>query len=139
MRPATPNRVVHLELHTGNLPRACAVYTRLFGWRVERIDVASGSYLALELGNGVGGGVVERDIERPLWLPYVEVEDVAAATRRAQLLGASVSLEPREGPGGWRSIVAPPAGRRGGVVAAQVARGAGWLSRKCARLSEKPC
>ena len=56
-----------------------------------------GSYLALELGNGIEGGVVERDTERPHWLPYVEVTDVADATTRAHLLGAAVLLEPREG------------------------------------------
>ena len=110
MRPACVNPVVHLELHTGNLSRACAFYTRLFGWHAEKIAVDRASYLALGLGNGIEGGVVERDTERSLWLPYVEVIDVADATERACLLGASVLLEPREGPLGWRSVVAVPAG-----------------------------
>ena len=110
MRPACVNPVVHLELHTGNLSRACAFYTRLFGWRVEMIEVGCGSYLALELGSGIEGGVAERDAERSLWLPYVEVADVAEATERACRLGASVLIEPREGPVGWRSVVAAPAG-----------------------------
>jgi predicted enzyme related to lactoylglutathione lyase len=110
MRPASANPVVHLELHTDNLPRACAFYTRLFGWRAERIDLGCGSYLALEQGGGIEGGVVECDTERPLWLPYVEVADVAEATERARMLGAAVPLEPREGPAGWRSVVAAPAG-----------------------------
>jgi uncharacterized protein len=69
-----------------------------------------GSYLALGLGDSFEGGVVEHDTERPLWLPYVEVHDVAGATERARRLGASVTLEPREGPAGWRSVLAPPAG-----------------------------
>jgi predicted enzyme related to lactoylglutathione lyase len=107
---AFTNPVVHLELQTGNLPRACGFYTRLFGWRVERIDVGAAPYFALELGDGVEGGVVEREAERALWLPYVEVADVAWFTDRARLLGASVSLEPREGPAGWRSVVSAPAG-----------------------------
>lgn len=110
MRPACVNPVVHLELQTGNLPRACAFYTRLFGWRAKKFDVGSGSYLALALGHGIEGGVVKRDTERSRWLPYVEVSDVADATERACLLGASVLLEPREGPVGWRSVVAVPAG-----------------------------
>jgi hypothetical protein len=110
MKPACVNPVVHLELRTGNLPRACAFYTRLFGWRAERIDIDCGSYLTLGLGNEIEGGVVEGDLERSLWLPYVEVADVAEATARACLLGASVLLGPREGPVGWRSIVAAPAG-----------------------------
>jgi predicted enzyme related to lactoylglutathione lyase len=110
MTPAFANPVVHLELHTGNLPRACAFYRALFGWEVERVDLGTGSYHALELGDGVEGGVVEHDAERCLWLPYVEVADVREATGRARRLGASVLLEPREGPAGWRSVVAPPAG-----------------------------
>jgi predicted enzyme related to lactoylglutathione lyase len=103
------NPVVHLELHTGDLPRACAFYSRLCGWRPERIDAGGGSYVALEFGGGLGGGVVECETGRPLWLPYVEVADVAAGTERARWLGASVLLEPREGPAGWRSVVAAPA------------------------------
>ena len=110
MRSAFVNPVVHLELHTGNLSRACAFYTRLFGWNAEQIDVGSGSYLALDLGAGIEGGVVEQDTERSLWLPYVRVPDVAELTARASRLGASVLLEPREGPVGWRSVVAVPAG-----------------------------
>ncbi len=31
-------------------------------------------------------------------------------TERAGRLGATVLLEPREGPAGWRSVVATPAG-----------------------------
>ena len=46
---------------------------------------------------------------RPLWLPYVEVADIGRATERARGHGASVLLEPREGPAGWRSVVSAPA------------------------------
>jgi len=109
MPPVTNKPVVHLELHTGDLPRACAFYAGLCGWRQERIDLSCGSYLALGLGDGVGGGIVECDTERPLWLPYVEVGAIGAATDRARGLGASVLLEPSEGPAGWRSVIATPA------------------------------
>jgi predicted enzyme related to lactoylglutathione lyase len=104
-----PAHVVHLELHTGNLARACAFYTDLLGWQTERVELDSGSYLALALGGSLGGGVVERESERALWLPYVEVAHAAETTERARELGAAVLLEPREGPAGWRSVVASPA------------------------------
>jgi predicted enzyme related to lactoylglutathione lyase len=110
MTPAPANPVVHLELRTGNLACACAFYTRLFGWRTEVFQTVSGDYLTLELGARVHGGVVEHDAEHSFWLPYVEVSDVAEATHRARLLGASVLLSPREGPAGWRSILETPAG-----------------------------
>ena len=103
MTVAAANRVVHLELHTGDLASARAFYAELCGWRAQRIDTCAGSYVALGLADTLGGGIVECPIERPLWLPYVEVADVASATDHARSLGASVLLEPREGPAGWRS------------------------------------
>ena len=104
------NPVVHLELHTGNLARACAFYTELCGWRSERIDCPRGAYQSLAIGNGLDGGIVECETQHPLWLPYVEVLQVADATERARRLGGSVLLEPREGPAGWRSVIAAPSG-----------------------------
>jgi predicted enzyme related to lactoylglutathione lyase len=101
--------IVHLELHTGDLERAGAFYAGVCGWRPERIEAGGGSYLALELSSRFGGGIVECGTPSPLWLPYVGVANVANSTDRARELGASVLLEPREGPAGWRSIVAGPA------------------------------
>jgi predicted enzyme related to lactoylglutathione lyase len=102
--------VVHLELHTGDAPGASALYAELCGWRPEWVHAGGGSYLALDMGRGPGGGIVERPSERPFWLPYVDVPDIRAATDRAERLGAAVLVDPREGPAGWRSVVATPAG-----------------------------
>jgi predicted enzyme related to lactoylglutathione lyase len=110
MKPLPLNPVVHLELHTGDLPRASALYAELCGWRPERIETRAGSYLALELGRGFGGGIVECGTRHPVWLPYVEVAEIAEATDRARKLGASILLEPREGPAGYRSVVVTPSG-----------------------------
>jgi uncharacterized protein len=101
--------VVHLELHTGSRERARAFYAELFGWREEHVETGHRSYLALELGRGLGGGIVECATERALWLPYVEVPEITAATNAARASGATVLLEAREGPTGWRSVVATPA------------------------------
>ena len=105
-----PPPLVHLELHTRNLPAASDFYAGLLGWRSERIETGHGCYLALGLGGPICGGVVECATERPLWLPYVEVDRVGAVTDRARALGASVLLEPREGPSGWRSVISAPDG-----------------------------
>lgn len=110
MKRSASYPVVHLELHTGDLERARAFYAALCGWQPERVETTCGSYDALELGDALGGGMVECPTERTLWLPYVEVTGIAEATDRARVLGASVLLEPREGPAGWRSVVATPAG-----------------------------
>jgi predicted enzyme related to lactoylglutathione lyase len=86
------------------------LYANLCGWRHELVQTGSGSYLALGLGEGLGGGIVECPIEHPLWLPYVEVPQISMATDRARRCGARVLLEPREGPAGWRSVLTTPVG-----------------------------
>jgi uncharacterized protein len=104
------NAVVHLELHTPDLVEASGFYAALLDWHPERVTAENGSYLALGLGGGMGGGIVECGTPRPLWLPYVEVAEIRGATARASELGARVLLAPREGPAGWRSVLATPAG-----------------------------
>jgi predicted enzyme related to lactoylglutathione lyase len=107
--------IVHLELHTRDLASACSFYALVCGWRPERIQAGGSSYLALDTGGGVGGGIVECTTEQAVWLPYVEVQDVAESTVLARLAGGSVLLEPREGPAGWRSVVAASDGAEVGL------------------------
>ena len=121
----TAHPVVHLELHTGDREGASAFYADLLRWRTERIDAGCASYHALALGGAFGGGIVQCPTRRPVWLPYVEVDRVDEVTDRAGRLGARVLLEPREGPAGWRSVVATP---EGGEIAfwQPKARHSGW-------------
>ena len=100
-----PRPVVHLELHTPDQVRASAFYAELLHWRPKVVRAGGGSYLVLDTGPHLGGGVVECSTRRPLWLPYVEVDRIDRSTERARELGAVVLLEPREGPSGWRSVV----------------------------------
>jgi uncharacterized protein len=109
-RRLSRSQVVHLELHTNDLEAASAFYWELLQWRTERINTRWGTYHALPLGNDLDGGIVECGTQSPLWLPYIEVDRVEAMTERARALGASVLLEPREGPTGWRSVISTPAG-----------------------------
>ena len=105
-----PRPVVHLELRTGDPRAAQSFYEGMCGWRPEHIESRHGSYLGLDLSREFGGGIVEQETEQAIWLPYVQVGDARRAAQRAAELGASVLLEPREGPAGWRSIVETPAG-----------------------------
>lgn len=102
--------VVHLELHTSNLARACDFYTRVCGWRTERVAAGPRPYQAFDWGGGLAGGVVECGTERALWLPYLEVDEIDRATESAEAAGATVRFGPREGPAGWRSVLSVPDG-----------------------------
>jgi predicted enzyme related to lactoylglutathione lyase len=106
------NRVVHLELHTSDLERATAFYAGLCGWQLQSVETGAGAYLTLDLGSDrpISGGAVACPTPRPLWLPYVEVGSADGSTARAVELGARVLLPPREGPAGFRSVVAAPSG-----------------------------
>ena len=96
--------VVHLELHTNDLPSARDLYGELCGWAPDRVDTGHGSYLALDLGRRLGGGIVESSTpHRRCGCPTSR----SATYRRPRLvrvaLGATLLLAPREGPAGWRS------------------------------------
>jgi uncharacterized protein len=108
MTSISPSPLAHLELHTHDRAGASSYFRELLGWRSEHVEAAGREYLALDLGHGLGGGIVECGTERALWLPYVSVPDIRIATDRAERLGARVLLEPREGPAGWRSVVCVP-------------------------------
>ena len=90
------------ELVTPDLPAAKAFYAELFGWREEHVEAGRRSYLALELGRGLGGGIVECATDRALWLPYVEVPEISAAVAspartRAGRSGRCGAARPRRG------------------------------------------
>ena len=106
-----PDPVVHLELHTPNLPRACGFYGELLGWSTDVVRVASGAYVGLGLGERVDGGIVESEREPPRWIPYVETVGIGAARQRAERLGALSAGPIHEGR--RRMVVRDP--RAGGV------------------------
>jgi len=127
MASLAANSVVHIELHTTDLEGAVSFFSGLLGWQPERIRVGAASYLALGMGERVGGGVVECGADMCLWLPYVQVRDVDRTTERARDLGGEVLLAPREGPQGWRSVVASP---QGGEIAFWQAKPTGARSKR---------
>lgn len=100
--------IVHLELHTGDVAAAGALYAAACGWRVGDLD--RGRYAPVELGGGLTGGIVAARARHSLWLPYVRVASVHEATARAAEVGAEVLLAPQAGPAGCRSVVSTQSG-----------------------------
>lgn len=99
MRP----QIVHLELHTPDLAGASAFYRQLLGWAPETVVTRCRPYVTIDAG--LSAGIVTCGARVPVWIPYVEVDDVDAATDRAVSLGATTVLAPRAGPHGRRSVV----------------------------------
>ena len=107
------NPFVEFELNTTDVEAAQAFYSRLFDWRFENDSTGSESYVDVDTGGEVAGGIVKNPVagDPSAWIPYVAVDDVAAATQKARSLGATIWKGATELPGhGTYSIIADPTG-----------------------------
>jgi uncharacterized protein len=109
------NPFVHVELHTRNVPKAKKFYSRIFDWKLKDVPVPNfGTYTTIGVGRkGTGGGLMKQRIPGAPsdWMPYVHVEDIDKATKKAKRLGARVMRGVTEVAGmGWLSIIFDPTG-----------------------------
>jgi uncharacterized protein len=107
------NPFVHVELNTTNVATAKTFYSKLFDWKLEDIPMDAGVYTMISVGDGTGGGLMQHPVPNApsLWLAYVLVDDIDAATKKARSLGASVVKDVTEIAGmGWLSIIVDPTG-----------------------------
>lgn len=108
------NPFVHVELNTTDTDKAKEFYSQLFDWQLEDMSMGpSGTYTAIKVGGGTGGGLLKNPMPGvpSFWLAYVLVDDIGAATRKAETLGAKIVKDSIEVPNmGWLSIIADPTG-----------------------------
>ncbi len=109
------NSFVHLELNASDPEKAKHFYSKLFKWQLEDSPnpvVPDGKYTMVKTGGGTGGGIMKQVAGGPSgWLPYVEVEDIQAATQQTKSLGGKVMRDVTEIPGmGWFSVIQDPVG-----------------------------
>jgi uncharacterized protein len=108
------NPFVHVELNTTDLDKAKKFYGQLFDWKLEDVEMGpTGRYTMIKPGQGTGGGMLKHPVpgEPSAWLAYVEVDDVAAVTKKAKALGATIKLDVTDMHGaGWLSIIVDPTG-----------------------------
>ena len=108
------NPFVHVELNTTDLAKAKAFYGKLFAWTLEDVDMGpTGTYTLIKPGDGTGGGMLKHPVPGApsVWLAYVVVDDIEAATRKAESLGAKIEKGVTEIPHvGSFSIFTDPTG-----------------------------
>jgi len=107
------NPFVHVELMTTDVGKAKSFYGKLFDWQLEDMDMGEMTYTMIKVGEGTGGGLMKNPMpgSPAMWVAYVEVDDVKAATDKAKSLGAKVMKEVQEVPGAGRfSIITDPNG-----------------------------
>jgi predicted enzyme related to lactoylglutathione lyase len=82
-------------------------YEKLLGWKAS--DGPAG--VTMFVGDkGPFAGLGVKDGAAAGWLPYVQVDDVEAATKKAVKLGAALIKEKTQGPAGDFSVVRDPGG-----------------------------
>src|SRR5881396_282665 len=117
------NPFVHVELNTTDVDKAKKFYGQLFDWKLEDVSMGAGGppgllankgiYTMIKPGKGTGGGMLKQAAPGApsSWLAYVDVDDIAASTKKAKSLGAKIMLDVTEVPGaGWMSIIIDPTG-----------------------------
>lgn len=108
------NPFVHVELNTTDPAKAKAFYGSLFDWELEDVQMGPGdTYTLIKVGEGTGGGLMKHPMPGApsAWLAYVHVDDVQAATKKAQSLGATIAKDVTEVPDvGWFSVIVDPTG-----------------------------
>ena len=107
------NPFVHVELNTTDVGKAKEFYGKLFQWEMEDMQMSSGSYTMIKVGQGTGGGMMKHPMPGApsLWLPYVLVDDIHASTQKAKSLGATLIRDVTEvAEAGWLSIILDPTG-----------------------------
>jgi uncharacterized protein len=112
MESGMANPFVHVELGTTDIDKAKSFYQSLFNWQLNDVEMGGGmTYTLIGVGEGTGGGMMKHPVPGALsaWLPYVQVEDLVAATAKAKSLGATVmrDVTPVMDEGAFSIIVDP--------------------------------
>ena len=89
------NPFVHIELMSTDVGKAKAFYGKLFDWKLEDMPMPDMIYTMIQVGEGTGGGMLKNPMPNASssWVPYVDVDDLAASTAKAKSLGATVLKE----------------------------------------------
>jgi predicted enzyme related to lactoylglutathione lyase len=103
------------ELMTSDPDAAMSFYKSLLGWTTETMDMGSGPYHVIKVGDASIGGIMKTPPEAgpmpPAWGGYVTVDNVDALVAKVPGLGGKVFVAPTDIPGVGRfSVIADPQG-----------------------------
>jgi len=108
------------EIGTNDAEKCIEFYSNVFGWTFQKGDAAAGmAYNEFSTGaDHPAGGLYQMDPQwfggttpPPHFMIYVAVDDVDAATARAEELGATIKRPPMDIPGvGRMSVIEDPTG-----------------------------
>ncbi len=107
------NPFVYVELATTDVAKAKKFYSGLFNWKMNDIPMGPDGYTMLDVGEGTGGGIMKNPMPGApsMWMAYAQVDNLDAATKKAEQLGAKIMKGRTEaGEFGWFSMIVDPTG-----------------------------
>jgi len=114
--------IVHFEIPADDVEKLRKFYTKLFGWKIERLPGPM-EYWEIEtvpvdkkgklLRPGVNGGMIKRQHPGHRPVNYVAVESVEDSIKKIEALGGKVLMPTTEIPGiGWWALALDPEGNQ---------------------------
>lgn len=93
-----PGHICWQELHTTHIEEDLRFYQQLFDWRIDQMQLEGwGTYHSISSGVAPVGGAYEQEpASKPMWLPYICVDDLDRAVDRAMDCGARIAMTPRD-------------------------------------------
>lgn len=111
------------DLSVADAGQAHAFYAAMFGWAVAPAGDAGPYQAWITDGQQPWAGITQAAADDVGWLPYVLVEDLDEAAKRAVSLGACVITGPADGPAGASVTIADPGGARLALFKPHAAQG----------------
>jgi predicted enzyme related to lactoylglutathione lyase len=100
---------VWFDLRTKDPAQSRSFYEELFGWDVADVPVGD-ARVPMVGGEQPWASIVAEGGDHLGWFPYVQVDDLEAATKKAEELGATALQAPADGPAGTYTPVREPGG-----------------------------
>lgn len=103
------NPFVWFDLRTEDAATSRSFYEELFGWDIAEVPMGAAT-LTMVGGEKPWATVVQDGGEHMGWFPYIQVQDLDAATAKAKELGATALQAHAEGPAGTYTVIREPGG-----------------------------
>jgi uncharacterized protein len=98
-----PHTIVHFEIPSDNIERAKKFYNDLFGWKMEKMPGQMEYWVFSTTTEknggeqqGVGGGLMERQMPQHSITNYIGVESVDDFSKKVESLGGKVKVPKTE-------------------------------------------
>ncbi len=117
--------IVHFEIPANNVEKLRKFYTKLFGWKIEKmpgpmeywnIETVPVDEQGMPVRPGVNGGMMKRENPEQKQITYIAVESVDEYSKKVKALGGKIIIPKQEVPGvGWWALALDPEGNHFGI------------------------